>query len=231
MSRKEELLQEKLEDCKTNIKETLKILNNIIGKRKSEIKHSNEFCVGENQVVLESKEIGNHFNKFFVDIGTNLSNLIEPCLGTKPTDFIKSNIPQLMYIHPVAVQEVLDTVSGCKSKTSHGHDEISMKTVIKQIVKPLTHIFNSSLICRSFPNVMNWQKSFLYLSEVIVFNFLIIDLYLFYPNFFKYLKILSDGQYGFRSNHSTSLAPTEFVEKVTSAMDKSLSTIGVFISI
>ena len=133
----------KLEDCKTNTRETWKILNNIIGKRKSETKYSNGFRVGENRVVLESKEIANHFNKFFVDIGTNLSNLIEPCPGAKPIDFVKSNVSQSMYTHPVTEQEVLDIVSGCKSKTSYGHDEISMKTVkhvIKQIVKPLTHI-------------------------------------------------------------------------------------------
>ena len=41
--------------------------------------------------------------------------------------------------------------------------------------------------------------------------------------------ILTDGQYGFRSNHSTSLALTEFVEKVNSAIDKHESTLGVFI--
>ena len=43
--------------------------------------------------------------------------------------------------------------------------------------------------------------------------------------------MLSDGQYGFRSNHSTSLALTEFVEKVTSVMDKSQITIGVFMDL
>ena len=81
---------------------------------------------------------------------------------------------------------------------------------------------------------------------MIVFNFLIIYLYLFYPYFQKILEhifnkrltsfieaqhILSDGQYGLRSNHSTSLARTEFVEKVTSAMDQSQTTIGVFIDL
>ena len=130
-------------------------------KEPAELKYSNDFRVGENRVVLESKEIANHFNKFFVDIGTNLSNLIEPCPGTKPTDFVKSNVSQSMYIHPVTEQEVLDIVSGCKSKSSYGHDEISMKTVkhvIKQIVKPLNHIFNRSLICESFRNDMKLAK-------------------------------------------------------------------------
>ena len=50
-------------------------------------------------------------------------------------------------------------------------------------------------------------------------------------SFIEAQHILSDGQYGFRSNHSTSLALTEFVEKVTSAMDKSQTTIGVFIDL
>ena len=48
-----------------------------------------------------------------------------------------------------------------KSKTSYGHDAISIKTVkhvIKQIVKPLTNIFNRSLICGSFPDDMKFAK-------------------------------------------------------------------------
>ena len=48
-------------------------------------------------------------------------------------------------------------------------------------------------------------------------------------SFIENHHILTDGQYGFRNNHSTSLALTEFVEKVTSAIDKQESTIGVFI--
>ena len=60
-------------------------------------------------------------------------------------------------MYPVTEKEVTEIVSGCKSKTSYGHDEISMKTVkhvIKQIVRPLTYIFNISLITGIFPNDM-----------------------------------------------------------------------------
>ena len=67
-----------------------------------------------------------------------------------------------MYIHQVTKKETLDTVSGCKSKTSYGRDEMSMNTVkhvIKQIVKPLTHIFNTSMICGSFPNDVDLAKT------------------------------------------------------------------------
>ena len=49
-------------------------------------------------------------------------------------------------------------------------------------------------------------------------------------SFIENHHILTDRQYGFRSNHSTSLALTEFVEKVTSAIDKE-RTFGVFIDL
>ena len=151
--------------------------------------------------------------------------------------------------HPVTEQEVLDIVSGCKSKSSYGHDEISMKTVkhiIKQIVKPLTHIFNRSLICGSFPNDMKLTKiipvfksgdrfqfsNYRPISLLSQFSKILEKIFnTMLTSFIEAQHILSDGQYGFRSNHSTSLALTEFVEKVTSAMDKSQTTIGVFIDL
>lgn len=246
---KKKYYRKKLDDCKTNIRATWKTLNSIIGKRKSDTTYLNKFHVGDNIVVLENKEIANHFNNFFVDIGTKLSNLIEPCPGTKPTDFVKRTVSQSMYMSPVTEQEVLEIVSGCKSKTSYGHDEISMKTVkhvIKQIVQPLIHIFNRSLISGSFPNDMKLAKVIPIFKSGDRFQFSNYRPISLLSQFSKILEkifnkrlrsfietqhILTDGQYGFRSNHSTSLALTEFVEKITSAMDKCQSTIGVFIDL
>ena len=141
-----------------------------------------------------------------------------------------------MYIHPVTEQEVLDILSGCKSKASYGHDEISMKTVkhvIKQIVKPLNHIFNRSLICGSFPNDMKLTKIIPvfksgdrfkftnYRPISLLSKFLKILEKIFNKRLTYFIKaqhILSDGQYGFRSNHSTPIAISEFVEKVTTGI-------------
>ena len=152
-------------------------------------------------------------------------------------------------MYPVTEKEVTEMVSRCKGKTSHGHDEISMKTVkivIKQIVNPLTYIFNRSLITGIFPNDMKTATIipvFKSGDRLQFSNYILISLL---PHFSKILEnifskrlisfienhhILTDGQYGFRSNHSTSLALTEFVEKVTSAIDKKESTIGIFIDL
>ena len=235
------------EECKANASETWTILNTIIDKRKSEAKYSNEFIVDNDRVTLDNEEIANQFNNFFVNIGTILSNSIGQ--GTQSTDLLKKQVSESMYMYPVTEKEVTEIVSGCKSKTSYGHDEISMKTVkhvIKQIVRPLTYIFNRSLITGIFPNDMKTAKVipvFKSGDRLQFSNYRPISLL---PQFSKILEkifnkrlmsfienhhILTDGQYGFRSNHSTSLALTEFVEKVSSAIDKQESTVGVFIDL
>ena len=86
---KKNYYRQKFEECKANISETWTILNTIIGKRKSEAKYSNKFIFDNDRVTLDNEEIANHFNNFFVNICTILSNSIEPCQGTQPTDFLK----------------------------------------------------------------------------------------------------------------------------------------------
>ena len=132
-------------------------------------------------------------------------------------------------MYPVTEKEVTEIVSGYKSKTSYGHDEISMKSVkyvIKQIVRPLTYIFNRSLITGIFPNDMKTATvipAFKSGDRLQFSNYRPISLL---PQFSQILEkifnkrlmsfienhhILTDGQHGFRSNHSTSLALNEFV--------------------
>ena len=44
-------------------------------------------------------------------------------------------------------------------------------------------------------------------------------------------KSLTDSQYGFRTNRSTSLALAELIEEVTNSMDKIKFAVGVFIDL
>ncbi len=44
-------------------------------------------------------------------------------------------------------------------------------------------------------------------------------------------KLLYDSQYGFRKNHSTSLALTESMEIITDAIDQKLFSLGIFIDL
>ena len=50
-------------------------------------------------------------------------------------------------------------------------------------------------------------------------------------NFVEKNNILSEHQYGFRKNRSTELAITEFIDKITKAIDKGQYTIGIFLDL
>ena len=50
-------------------------------------------------------------------------------------------------------------------------------------------------------------------------------------DFIESNKILCDSQFGFRSNHSTSLALMETVENITSSIDNGQYTAGIFIDL
>ncbi len=50
-------------------------------------------------------------------------------------------------------------------------------------------------------------------------------------NFIDKHRLLSDHQYGFRSNRSTSMAVMELVEEISSSMDNNEYTVGVFLDL
>ena len=50
-------------------------------------------------------------------------------------------------------------------------------------------------------------------------------------DFINKLNILCDNQYGFRKNHSTSLALIEFYDKVSSAFDRGEVAVGIFLDL
>uniref|UniRef100_A0A3Q3J5Q4 Reverse transcriptase domain-containing protein n=1 Tax=Monopterus albus TaxID=43700 RepID=A0A3Q3J5Q4_MONAL len=119
-----------------------------------------------------------------------------------------------------------------------------IKSVIDGCSKPLTYIFNLSFQSGKFPNSMKIAKVIpLYKSgdRHNITNYRPISLLsqfskilekLFDARLDKFLdkhKILTEKQYGFRSNRSTALAITEFVEGVTSAWDNKKQTLGIFI--
>ncbi len=50
-------------------------------------------------------------------------------------------------------------------------------------------------------------------------------------NYIDKNNILNEKQFGFRSNHSTYMAIIELVDKVTNAVEKNESTLGIFLDL
>ena len=176
------------------------------------------------------------------NIGPNLASKI-PDSRHNPTDFIEGDYPNSLFITPITKSELLKCIDGLSSNKSPGHDKLDSYLIIKtgtNIAGP--KIFNLSLVSgivahdfkkakviplckKGDPKLIcNYRPTSILpclskLLERLVANPL--------ETFITKYNILHNSQYGFRSNFSTQMALIDFVDKITSSIDKSNHTIGL----
>ena len=117
----------------------------------------------------------------------------------------------------------------------------TVKHIITSIVKPLTHIFNTSFKTGVFPDKLKIAKVIPVFKSGI--NYRPISLL---PQFSKILEtlfnsrlsafigknnIINPSQYGFRENMFTTYALTELINEITSSLNNKMYSIGVFIDL
>ena len=145
--------------------------------------------------------------------------------------------------------EILNIVKNLKSKKSTDNTDIDMiliKNIIHNIVEPFTHICNQSFLKGIFPNKMKTAKvipiykagdrhqftNYRPISLLSQFSKILEKLFVArLDNFIEKYQLLSEHQYGFRSNRSTLMAVTELVESISTGMNNREYTVGVFIDL
>jgi len=199
---------------------------------------------------LESNHdvIAKMFNKYFSSVGPNLANNIPNSIYT-PTDFLSNKITKNIFMAPTDPHEVMEIIKTFQNKPSCGHDGISLytlKNLKEQLAKPIAHIINKSLSEACVPDSLKRAKvtpiykskdkqlfdnyrpisllpSVSKVLEKVVFK----RLYLFLDKNAFFHK----SQYGFRPNHSTSDAVTEFTNNIYNSLEKNEISIGIFLDL
>ena len=126
-----------LEKQKANVKDTWKILNEVINKHKNKPTYP-EYYIKYNKRISKKEDIANGFNNFFTNVGPN-KNIPLPKNDTTIDDYLEENIEHALFLSPVDDLEIIRTVQNCKNKRSSDFSDISMslrKKVISKIVKP-----------------------------------------------------------------------------------------------
>ena len=237
-----------LEEHKNNLKQTWKVLNDLLGRSR---KHQLPDSFDINGIpTSDPQQIANGFNSFFTNIGPNLANQI--ATSQKNFDDFLVNIPSpqnSLFMSPTDTLEIIEVCSSFKTGTSCGYDEIKpdiVKTVINLITTPLVHIFNSSISSGIVPNQLKIAKvvpiyksgdsnkctNYRPISVLPAFSKIferIIHKRLY--NFLDRFNLLHTSQFGFRNKYSSYMAVLEAYNKIVSDLDKGNHTLGIFLDL
>ena len=237
----------KFEQVKNNMRQTWKTINNVIGRAQKQTL-SDQFKRDSGTIITDPTVISNKFNDFFVNVGPNLASRIQST-GKQYHDYISTAQKHSIFMRPIAEDEILKIIYKFDKNKSAGHDGIGnliVKGVAKEIVHPLTAIFNLSLSTGKVPDNLKIAKvipihkkddkeifsnyrpvsvlpCFSKILERLVFNRC--------TEFIENNKILNAKQFGFRAHHSTSMAIMQVVDKINDAVEKNETTIGVYLDL
>ena len=193
-------------------------------------------------------DIANSLNNFFCNVGSTISSKV----STTDTHFSKFLVNQnecSFFLTKVTRQEVLNEISRLKSGKAAGHDGIKpdiIKECFESLVDPLTHLYNTSFETGVFPDIWKIAKvipvfkkgdrsdeddyrpiSLLSCFEKVLERLMCKRML----DFLKKHNILYKLQFGFRENHSTSLALIEALNEIYSKLDEGKFVLGVFLDL
>ena len=238
--------ERKLDKVKSKTRDTWRLLNEILNRKKKKVKTSPIFKADDREF-SDPVEIANKFCTYFTNIGPSLAKNIQSLHSHRC--FLTGSFTQSIYLNPTTKEEIIEIAKTFISGKAAGYDQIPM-SIIKQsihlISEPLTHIINLSIYHGIVPDEMKIARvipvfksddqslftnyrpvsvlpSFSKFLERIIYNRLV--------HYLQSFNILCDNQYGFRKDHSTSLAIIDLYDKISTAFDQGEFAIGLFLDL
>ena len=243
---KKQYFQRKFTAYRSNMKATWNLINLLLNKGGKGVSEMQMKCNGE--LTTDSYEIANAFNLYFTQVGPNLDKLI-PRNNTNFMNYLVNPCVNTIYFYATYEAEICSIVNSFRNNTASGIDDFSpriIKCIIKEISKPLCHIFNLSLSTGIFPDKLKIARvtpvfksgdkcelsnyrpisvlsCFSKILEKIVYNRTV--------KFLDRNNILGSYQYGFRSKYSTSMALTDIANKIVDSFEENSFLIGIFVDL
>lgn len=234
---------DKFDNC--NIKETWKVINNLIKGKNS--KSSPTQLSNNGITVSDPYSISDIFNNYFVNIGPSLSTNIKPS-SFSFKDYLLNPVPHSLFMIPCSEMEVDACISNMKL-ASPGFDDIHskvLKVVSVSISKPLSHIINLSFTTGIVPDKIkigrivpvfkggdpdvksNYRPISVLPCISKIFERLVYNRLL---TFINNNDILSPYQFGFLPGRSSAHALVNFVDEISNAFERKMYACGIFLDL
>ena len=225
---KTNFFKDKIEENKDNPKNLWKQFKSLGYSSKSSSK-SKVILDIDNNLCFNTKENSNHMNNYFLNVASNLVDLLPPAPGIfsimsnlfKKYYYDKNVIPNSFILKNVTENFVNTELSRLNPKKSYGIDGIQSKFIkdaASEIKVPITFIINLSISSNVVPNEFKYarvkplfKKGNRNLPEnyrpvsilTVVSKVLEKAIFIQFENYLKNNNILYSHQSGFRKRHST----------------------------
>ena len=232
-----------------DIKKTWKIINEIMNKSKIQRRYPSYFNINGTKIT-DDLNIANHFNNFFIDIGSTLANNIDSAGKPDFQSYLnKLRIDSTFHFTSIEETDTISIINNLKPKKSSGYDNISLillKNSVNSLANPLTCIINQSLANGIFPDklkiakiipifkkddkhdINNYRPISLLPSISKVFEKIVYSQIFYY---FTSNNLFHANQYGFRTGYSTELAVSEMIDRIYLDLDVKQIPIAIFLDL
>lgn len=239
--------EKQLDKYQNDIKKTWQTLQKLIS-RENDKSNMTEYIMHNNNKVDNPIDIANIFLQHFSQIGAKLADKIK-LPNKQATEFLTQPAQHNVFLSPTDEFEILRVIDKLKNKTSHAHDGIScklLKSIKYEICQPLSLLINKSLLEGIVPdelkvakvipiykakgkeNIDNYRPISILPSISKIYEKIVFKRLYHYLNHFD---LIYNGQYGFRPNHSTTDAMTEFINHICNAFENHEYSAGVFLDL
>ena len=224
---------------------TWKIIKDITGKTQSPV--TNMKIKSHAGILTNINDIAKAFNIYFTNIAEDQSNNssdMDKAWQSLKRSYTESSSE--MKLIPVTEIEVIDIIKSLKHKNSLGYDGISNNTLkhcVNEISKPITLIFNYSLMTGIFPNRLKYAIILLIHKKgdkLIMSNYKPISLLLscskiletiMFNRLYQYVhtnEILAPEQFGLRKESNIEKTVFSLTDSVLSSLNIWQKTAGIF---
>ena len=239
---------DKILENKEDSKKTWRIINELRGKSKREIKPP--FLIN-NEKIYERRVIANEFNKYFNSIASNMNEEIAENdmhdLGFRSfEDYLMPSTKNTIFLHDCDPEELLEIIR--KLDNSKASD-IPIRIIKKSahIISPiLSSYYNTLMKAGVFPGILKIGKitpvykkgnpedlgNYRPVSTLPIFGKIFEKV--IYSRLYSFAlsqNIINENQFGFRESHSTSHAINHSLSIIQEGLSRKCHVLGIFIDL
>ncbi len=238
--------KEKLKAAGTDSSRIWSVINELLN-RPSKSRNIDSLIV-DGEHITDEQTIADKINIHFASIGTKVADSV-PNIDKSYRDYLPERENRNIEFKPLTISQILEAILSINSKKSLDINDVSfdlIKKIAPQICRPITHIYNLSILQGIFPSSLKTSKvTPIYKSgdKKLCTNYRGISLVNSFSKIFE--RLISDRlvgflsensffyfhQYGFLKGRSTSQAILQVINNITSAINNSEYCLAVFLDI